>query len=206
MLDLLPDAGHQPGEPLVLEQLARLDRGGDALDGLHHHAPGTQVQVADLRVAHLAGRQPDRILGGAEARVGPASDERPPGRHRCRGDRIARRGLFDPAVVAKLIDDHVDGRENHAHTLFPLMVFERWASQIQALLWEVRPRLQDGADIARLARFIIATLEGAILMSRVTKEIGVMENIAADLKRFISMHLKSGAPGVSESVAEPAGR
>ena len=44
-------------------------------------------------------------------------------------DRVARRGLFDPDVVGKLMDDHVEGRENHAHTLFPLMVFERWASE-----------------------------------------------------------------------------
>jgi asparagine synthase (glutamine-hydrolysing) len=42
-------------------------------------------------------------------------------------ERIARRGLFDPDVVAQLMNDHVAGKENHAHTLFPLMVFERWA-------------------------------------------------------------------------------
>jgi asparagine synthase (glutamine-hydrolysing) len=42
--------------------------------------------------------------------------------------RIARRGLFDPDEVTRLIDAHVAGRENHAHTLFPLMVFERWAA------------------------------------------------------------------------------
>lgn len=44
-------------------------------------------------------------------------------------ERIARRGLFDPAVVQQLMDAHVDGRQNHAHTLFPLMVFERWAAE-----------------------------------------------------------------------------
>ena len=44
-------------------------------------------------------------------------------------DRIVRRGLFDPAVIEKMMDDHVAGRENHAHTLFPLMVFERWATE-----------------------------------------------------------------------------
>ncbi len=43
--------------------------------------------------------------------------------------RMARGGLFDPAVVEKMMDDHVEGRENHAHTLFPLMVFERWAEE-----------------------------------------------------------------------------
>jgi asparagine synthase (glutamine-hydrolysing) len=40
--------------------------------------------------------------------------------------RIADRGLFEPAEVARLVDSHIAGRENHAHTLFPLMVFERW--------------------------------------------------------------------------------
>lgn len=44
-------------------------------------------------------------------------------------DRVARRGLFDPGVVQQLMDDHVEGKENHAHTLFPLMVFERWAAE-----------------------------------------------------------------------------
>jgi asparagine synthase (glutamine-hydrolysing) len=44
-------------------------------------------------------------------------------------DRVARRGLFDPDAVQQLVDMHAEGRENHAHTLFPLMVFERWATE-----------------------------------------------------------------------------
>ncbi|MFN8641851.1 MAG: asparagine synthase (glutamine-hydrolyzing) [Candidatus Binatia bacterium] len=43
-------------------------------------------------------------------------------------ERVARRGLFEPAAVTALVDAHVAGRENHAHTLFPLMVLERWAT------------------------------------------------------------------------------
>jgi asparagine synthase (glutamine-hydrolysing) len=43
--------------------------------------------------------------------------------------RVARRGLFDPAVVTGMVDAHTAGKENHAHTLFPLMVFERWADE-----------------------------------------------------------------------------
>jgi asparagine synthase (glutamine-hydrolysing) len=39
---------------------------------------------------------------------------------------IAERGLFEPAEVTRLAEHHLAGRENHAHTLFPLMVFERW--------------------------------------------------------------------------------
>ncbi|HEX6162446.1 MAG TPA: asparagine synthase-related protein, partial [Vicinamibacterales bacterium] len=44
-------------------------------------------------------------------------------------ERVARRGLFEPDVVMQLMDDHTAGKENHAHTLFPLMVFERWATE-----------------------------------------------------------------------------
>jgi asparagine synthase (glutamine-hydrolysing) len=44
-------------------------------------------------------------------------------------DRVATRGLFDPKEVTALVEAHVAGRENHAHTLFPLMVFERWAAE-----------------------------------------------------------------------------
>ena len=44
-------------------------------------------------------------------------------------DRVAKRGLFEPKTVSQLMDAHTAGRENHAHTLFPLMVFERWATE-----------------------------------------------------------------------------
>ena len=109
---------------------------------------------------------------------------------RCRG------GSSFGTLASELADAHEGFRQRIE------LVFERWAGQIQSLLWEVRPRLQDGVDTARLARFIIATLEGAVLMSRVTKEIGVMENIADDLKRFIGMHLRVGSPPYSSAGSE----
>ena len=42
-------------------------------------------------------------------------------------DRLTRRGWFEPTVVQQLIQEHIGGRRNHAHTLFSLMVLERWA-------------------------------------------------------------------------------
>jgi asparagine synthase (glutamine-hydrolysing) len=45
------------------------------------------------------------------------------------GDRVRRRGFFEPARAARMMDEHVAGRANHAHTLFPLMVFERWCEE-----------------------------------------------------------------------------
>jgi len=44
-------------------------------------------------------------------------------------DRLRRRGLFNVEEIGRLVDAHIAGRENHAHTLFPLMVFERWAEE-----------------------------------------------------------------------------
>jgi len=76
------------------------------------------------------------------------------------------------------------------------VVFERWATQLQALFWEARMELVQHADAARLARFVVATLEGAILMSRVKRDPESLEEIAADLKRFISMHVRGRMPAV----------
>jgi asparagine synthase (glutamine-hydrolysing) len=42
-------------------------------------------------------------------------------------DRVAARGLVNPGEVARLMDEHCAGQANHAHVLFSLMVFERWA-------------------------------------------------------------------------------
>jgi hypothetical protein len=72
------------------------------------------------------------------------------------------------------------------------LVFERWAAQVESLLWEARPQLADDVDAARLSRFIIATLEGAMLMSKVNRDPVMLEGIAEDLKRFIGSHVRGG--------------
>jgi TetR/AcrR family transcriptional repressor of nem operon len=70
------------------------------------------------------------------------------------------------------------------------LVFERWAGQLQSLLLELGEQLREGVDRARLARFIIATLEGGMLMTRVKRDATVMEGIGEDLKRFVDTHLR----------------
>lgn len=73
------------------------------------------------------------------------------------------------------------------------LVFERWASQIQQLLWEARYSLRPGTDAVRLSCFIIATLEGALMLSKVNRDADMLREIGMDLKRFVSMHLREGA-------------
>lgn len=71
-------------------------------------------------------------------------------------------------------------------------VFEQWARQLGALFEELRPRLRDAVDTERLSRFVIAALEGGMLMTRVRRDVSVMEGIGEDLKRFIATHLRDG--------------
>ena len=97
--------------------------------------------------------------------------------------RGCKGGSVFGGLAAELSDTHEGFRERIEQ------VFTRWSEQIQSLLIEARPRLRPDADPLRLARFIIASLEGALLMSRLSREICVLEGIAADLKRFIAMHL-----------------
>ncbi len=44
-------------------------------------------------------------------------------------ERVESRGLFRWPEVERRISEHVAGKKNHAHQLFPLMVFERWAEE-----------------------------------------------------------------------------
>jgi TetR/AcrR family transcriptional repressor of nem operon len=95
-------------------------------------------------------------------------------------------GVVSPCgrLAAEMAEQH-DGFRKHVDALF-----ERWTGQVEALLWEARPRLVDGVDTQRLARFIVATLEGALFMSRVKREAAVLQEIAADLKRFVASHVR----------------
>jgi asparagine synthase (glutamine-hydrolysing) len=40
--------------------------------------------------------------------------------------RIQKRGYFRPEYVQQLIQEHLEGKENHSHRLWALMVFEIW--------------------------------------------------------------------------------
>ena len=71
-------------------------------------------------------------------------------------------------------------------------VFDQWAGQLQSLLWELRIELKDDVNAARLSRFIVAALEGGMLLTRVKRDARVMDGIGEDLKRFIATHLRDG--------------
>ena len=99
----------------------------------------------------------------------------------------AQRQCKGGSVFGGLAAELADGHEGFRERIDSL--FQRWSEHTQALLWELKPRLRPDTDSERLARFIIASLEGALLMSRVSREICVMEGIATDLKRFVELQL-----------------
>jgi asparagine synthase (glutamine-hydrolysing) len=45
------------------------------------------------------------------------------------GRRAVERGMFDPAVVARLFAEHQSGRADHAHHLWVLLMFELWCRE-----------------------------------------------------------------------------
>ena len=77
-------------------------------------------------------------------------------------------------------------------------LFQRWADQIEAVLWEARPRLNDDADTARLSQFVVATLEGAWFMSRVKGGKAGADGIATELKRSVRSYARERAPAAAE--------
>ncbi len=44
-------------------------------------------------------------------------------------ERIRRQGLFRWKTVDRYLKEHLAGQANHAHKLFPLMVFSRWTEE-----------------------------------------------------------------------------
>jgi asparagine synthase (glutamine-hydrolysing) len=41
-------------------------------------------------------------------------------------ERVKNRGYFQPQYVQHLVQEHLEGKENHSHRLWALMVFEIW--------------------------------------------------------------------------------
>jgi TetR/AcrR family transcriptional repressor of nem operon len=72
-------------------------------------------------------------------------------------------------------------------------VFSRWRERLTRALMEaqrtgaVTPACEPGA----VAQFVVASLEGAILMTKLTKDIGVMEQCVTELGRYLGLYEKT---------------
>ncbi|MGH7358510.1 MAG: TetR/AcrR family transcriptional regulator [Candidatus Rokuibacteriota bacterium] len=72
--------------------------------------------------------------------------------------------------------------------------FERWREYLGAALARAQAEGTLGSDVepARLARFLVASLEGAILLTKVQKDIRIMEGCVAELRRHLGHYRRDG--------------
>ena len=114
-------------------------------------------------------------------------------------ERDARNGSPFGNLAGELADSHEGFRKRLDS------VFDQWCGQLESLLEELRGQLREGVDTPRLARFIVAVLEGGMLMTRVKRDATVMVGIGEDLKRFIATHLRAGEAWGLDSNGEGRG-
>ncbi len=89
----------------VVEEAAIGNRLADARQVLQDREARAQVQVADLRVAHLARRQAHRLAGRLEPAGRPLGRQPVPGRHPRGHQSVASRIRPDPEAVEHAEDD-----------------------------------------------------------------------------------------------------
>ena len=69
-------------------------------------------------------------------------------------------------------------------------VFSAWRARLTVALDEAQRRGDVGAECrpSAVAHFLVASLEGAILMAKVSKDIGVMEQCVGELRRYLALY------------------
>jgi TetR/AcrR family transcriptional repressor of nem operon len=92
-------------------------------------------------------------------------------------------------LASELSDVHEGFRQRLAE------VFSAWRQRLTRALTNAQTRGEVTADCwpETVAHFLVASLEGAILMTKVAKEITVMEQCVGELKRYLSLY--EAAPG-----------
>jgi TetR/AcrR family transcriptional repressor of nem operon len=81
--------------------------------------------------------------------------------------------------------------------------FERWRQCLAAALTRARTAgaLAPNVEPDVLARFLVAGIEGAILLAKVQKDIRILEHCVTELRRHLALYRRDAVP-----VAERAGR
>lgn len=72
-------------------------------------------------------------------------------------------------------------------------VFSAWRARLTQALDEAHRRgdVTDSCRPEAVAHFLVAALEGAILMTKVNKDIAVMEQCAEEMRRYLSLYERS---------------
>jgi TetR/AcrR family transcriptional regulator, transcriptional repressor for nem operon len=175
-----------------------------------------------IGAAGLAGKSHFYHYFGSKQELGYAVLEHQFARFADRGLAILREPMIDPldrlhlfidSLVAlqvadggrsgspfgRLAAELANGDEGFRERL--AAVFARWADAVRLLLDELAGALVPGTDTRRMSRFVVATLEGGLMLARVSRDVGMLTGIAADLKRYVALHLRVAAEGRASTEA-----
>ena len=122
-----------------------------------------------------------------------ADAETPPfGQIRCFLDRVLQaqreRNCVGGCVMGNLASELSDVHEGFRTRLATL--FTAWQARLASAFEAARSRgeLAAVSEPETVARFVVASLEGAILLAKVSKDIHVMEQCVSELKRYLTLH------------------
>ena len=87
-------------------------------------------------------------------------------------------------LAAELADVHEGFRTRLAD------LFARWNARLTVVLEEARVRGEVTADCRpnAVAHFLVASLEGAMLLTKLTKDITVMDRCVEEMNRYLSLY------------------
>jgi TetR/AcrR family transcriptional repressor of nem operon len=116
-------------------------------------------------------------------------------------DNQRRRNCVGGCPMGNLASELSDVHEGFRRRLAG--IFLEWRVRLTEALsrGQATGRLVADCEPDGLAQFVVAALEGAILLSKVTKDIAVMEQCVAHLKRHLTLYTRhplDAAPGVYE--------
>jgi TetR/AcrR family transcriptional regulator, transcriptional repressor for nem operon len=110
---------------------------------------------------------------------------------RCFLDRVLeaqrRRNCVGGCPMGNLASELSDVHEGFRTRL--ASVFSAWRDRLSLALRDAQSLGEVGADCApdAVAQFLVGSLEGAILLAKVSKDIRVMEQCVSELKRYLSL-------------------
>ena len=97
-------------------------------------------------------------------------------------------GLSGDASLGNLASELSDVHEGFRERLAG--VFGAWRARLTQALGEAQRTgdLDPGCRPETIAHFLVASLEGAILLTKVSKDIRVMEQCVGELKRYLALY------------------
>jgi AcrR family transcriptional regulator len=153
-----------------------LARSGAPRGSIYHHFPGGKAQLIE-EATRYAGEFTAGGLTAALAQEDPVAAIRA---FSASWSRILRRSDFGagcPVVAASLEGERIPGAREAAAA-----AFEEWEKLLAEAL---SPHVGDAKQAHALATLVIASIEGAVVVSRAVRSTGPLERVAGELEQLL---------------------